>query len=76
MTNSSLENENENKNSIDNPAYSTDDIEQTDINNLRVSFRKDSLTVDINQQHNSTQPLNRNENEQMFPIKMIQLNQY
>jgi len=60
MTDSSIENEN----SIDNPAYSNDDIKPIDINNLRVSFRKDSLTVDINQKHNPIQPLKINENEQ------------
>jgi len=47
------------ENSIDNPAFSADDP-----NNIRVSFRKDSSTVDINQQKNSIQSLDINENEQ------------
>jgi hypothetical protein len=45
-----------------NATFSTADI---DIDNLRVSFRKDSLTVDIKQQRqDSTAPLDVNDNEQ------------
>lgn len=47
------------ENSIDNPAFSKDNTD-----NIRVSFRKDSLTVDISQRQNSTQPIIINENEQ------------
>lgn len=69
MTSSTNENEssvdtnqqNENENSVDNPTFSPDATDD-----IRVSFRKDSLTVDISTRHNSTEPivLNENENEQ------------
>lgn len=44
-----------------NPTFATDDI---NIDNLRVSFRKDSLTVDLPQSQASTDPPALNENEQ------------
>ena len=74
---SEKENENENENSIDaqsshghdNPTFSnndiTDDIQQSntsnDVDTLRVSFHKDSSTVEIDHRHDSTQPLDIDE---------------
>jgi hypothetical protein len=63
------ENENENKNSIDNPAFTTDDSD----NNLRVSFHKDSLTVDIDKRQNSIQSLAIIENEES-PYEQVAAN--
>ena len=54
---------NENEISVDNSTVSTDDP-PIEVNNLRVSFRKDSVTVDISQRHDSAQPLEVVENEQ------------
>ena len=52
----------------DNSTFATDDIDgdlqNAKKNNLRVAFRKDSLTVDIYQPQISTAPLSINENDQ------------
>ncbi len=65
MTSSSTETDN----AKDNPVFSNDGIEQpkpssTDVDQITVLFRQDSLTVDITQRHDSTKPLDPNENEQ------------
>ena len=59
MAIASVENEISVDNSIDEPSTSSKDVD-----NIRVSFRKDSATVDISERHNSTEPLEITENEQ------------
>ena len=59
MAIASVENEISVDNSTDEPSTSSKDVD-----NIRVSFRKDSATVDISERHNSTEPLEIIENEQ------------
>ncbi|CAF0975297.1 unnamed protein product [Adineta steineri] len=60
----------DNKYAVDNQSFTADDDNKqtkthlNDIDNISVTFRKDSLTVDIDQRHNSSYPLDKNEGEQ------------